>query len=139
MDAPEEPVDFADTNAKLIVLEALCYDLDVLQPYAGAAHEEAEDEDEEVEGLGRLAREYYDDLDVLPSHLALVTSITVDGDLQIYGDVDPDWSGDDDRHDPLTWSDITELPALETVWTSAPLPAHVDTALRARGVVVETS
>lgn len=111
----------------------------VLEPYAGAAHEDAEDEDEVVEGSGQLAREYYEDLEVLPSQLALVTQLTVDGDLQIYGDVDPDWSGDDDRHDPLTWSDIVELPALETVWTSAPLPAHVDAELRAKGVTIETT
>jgi len=139
MEQPEEPYDFADPNAKLIVLEALCYELDVLEPFAGAGHEDPEDEDEVVEGIGQLAHEYYQDLEVLPSQLALVTQLTVDGDLQIYGDVDPEWDGDDDRHDPLTWSDITDLPALETVWTSTPLPSHVDTELRAKGVTIETT
>ena len=134
-----EPYDFVDFNAKLLVLDVLCYELDVLEPWSGASHEDAEDEDEVVEGIGQLAREYYQDLEVLPSQLALVTQLTVDGHLQIHGDVDPGWDGDDDRHDPLTWSDITDLPALETVWTSTPLPSHVDTELRAKGVTIETT
>lgn len=74
----------------------------------------------------------------MPSHLQPVTTLTVDGTLEIYQDVHPDWDGDDDRYDPLTWSDIVDLPALEAVWTVAPLPAHVDAELRAKGVTIES-
>lgn len=134
----EEPYEFADFNAKLIVLETLCYELDVLEPYRGADEDVAEDEDA-VGGQVALAREYYDDLEVMPSHLQLVTTLTIDGTGEIYQDLHPEWDGEDDRYDPVVWSDIVELPALETVWTAAPLPPHVDADLRAKGVSVETS
>ncbi|KQO65141.1 DUF6892 domain-containing protein [Curtobacterium sp. Leaf261] len=133
----EEPYDFADFNAKLLVLEALCYDLDVLVPYTGGA-EDGDEEGDAVEGQDALAREYYASLDVMPAQLELVTTLTIDGTLEIYQDVHPDWDGDDDRYDPQTWSDIVDLPALEAVWTVAPLPAHVDAELRAKGVTIET-
>jgi hypothetical protein len=131
----EEPVDFADFNAKLLVLDVLCYDLDVLEPYD---RDEFDVEDEDIEGQDSAAREFYDDLDLFPSQLSLVTEISVDPELEIYQDVHPGWEGSDDRYDPQNWEDIVELPALETVYIAAPLPAHVEQAFRARGVSVET-
>lgn len=133
----EEPYDFADFNAKLLVLDVLCYDLDVLDPYEPDEYDENE-ESEDVEGQDAAARDYYEDLDVLPSQLALITELTVDGTLEIFQDVHPGWEGEDDRYDPQNWDDIIALPALETVYVAAPLPAHVDQALRERGVSVET-
>ncbi len=88
----EEPVEFADFNAKLLVLDVLCYDLDVLEPYDGDDAGETDD-DLDVDGQDDRAREYYDDLDVLPSHLALVTQLTVDSDLEVLQDVHPGWDG----------------------------------------------
>ncbi len=99
----EEPVEFADFNAKLLVLDVLCYDLDVLEPYDGDADDESE-EDLDVEGQDDRAREYYDDLDLLPSHLDLVTELTVDADLEVLQDVHPGWDGSDDRYDPQNWT-----------------------------------
>jgi hypothetical protein len=136
----EEPHEFADFNAKLIVLETLCYELDVLEPYPGAADDDVVQDDEDTPGgQDALAREYYDDLDVMPAHLQLVTTLTIDGTGEVYQDLHPDWDGEDDRYDPVVWSDIVDLPALETVWTTAPLPSHVDADLRAKGVTIETS
>jgi len=134
----EEPVEFADFNAKLLVLDVLCYDLDVLEPYDAEDQDEG-DEDLDVEGQDDRAREYYDDLDLLPSHLALVTEITVDSDLEVLQDVHPGWDGSDDRYDPQNWDDLLDLPSLETVYAAVPLPAHVVERLAAKGVEVQSA
>ncbi len=136
-DTTEEPVEFADFNAKLLVLDVLCYDLDVLEPYDGDEDEDA-GEDLDVEGQDDRAREYYDDLDLLPSHLALVTELTVDSDLEVAGRP-PGWDGSDDRYDPQNWDDVLDLPALTTVYAAAPLPAHVTERLAAKGVEVRSA
>jgi hypothetical protein len=134
----EEPVEFADFNAKLIVLDVLCYDLAVLEPYDGESDDET-DEDVDVEGQDDRAREYYDDLEVLPSHLSLVTELTVDADLEILQDVHPGWDGSDDRFDPQNWDDLLDLPALAVVYAAAPLPSHVSDALAAKDVDVQSA
>ncbi|WIB61478.1 hypothetical protein DEJ13_06510 [Curtobacterium sp. MCLR17_007] len=134
----EEPIEFADFNAKLLVLDVLCYDLDVLEPYDADSADES-DEDIDVEGQDDRAREYYDDLDLLPSHLSLVTELTVDSDLQVLQDVHPGWEGTDDRFDPQNWDDVLELPALRTVYVATRLPAHVAEALAAKGVDVQSA
>ncbi|MFK4483260.1 DUF6892 domain-containing protein [Curtobacterium sp. AB7] len=129
----EEPVEFADFNAKLLVLDVLCYDLDVLDPYDPETADETE-EDLDVDGQDDRAREYYDDLELLPSHLSLVTELSVDTELEVLQDVHPGWEGSDDRFDPQNWDDVLDLPALRTVYAAAPLPAHVAEALGAKGV-----
>jgi len=134
----EEPVEFADFNAKLLVLDVLCYDLGVLEPYEGEDEDEA-DEDRDLEGQDDRARQYYDELDLLPSHLALVTELTVDSELEVLQDVHPGWEGSDDRFDPQNWDDLLELPALTTVFAAAPLPAHVTDALESKGVEVRSA
>lgn len=134
----EEPVEFADFNAKLLVLDVLCYDLDVLDPYDPDAEDET-DEDLDVDGQDDRAREYYDDLDLLPSHLSLVTEITVDSELEVLRDVHPGWDGSDDRFDPQNWDDLLDLPELRTVYAAAPLPAHVAERLAAKGVEVRSA
>ncbi|WP_144759640.1 DUF6892 domain-containing protein [Curtobacterium sp. 9128] len=134
----EEPVEFADFNAKLLVLDVLCYDLDVIEPYDGDTADES-DEDLDVEGQDDRAREYYDDLELLPSQLALVTEITVDPDLEILQDLHPGWDGSDDRYDPQNWDDVLDLPALATVFTTTRLPAHVAEALTAKGIEVQSA
>lgn len=134
----EEAVEFADFNAKLLVLDVLCYDLDVLDPYDADAQDES-DEDLDVEGQDDRARAYYDDLDLLPSQLALVTELTVDSDLEVLQDVHPGWDGSDDRFDPQNWDDVLDLPALATVYAAAPLPAHVSDRLAAKGVEVRSA
>ncbi|MCJ1715381.1 hypothetical protein [Curtobacterium sp. VKM Ac-2922] len=132
----EEPIEFADFNAKLLVLDVLCYDLDVLEPYDADDADES-DEDIDVEGQDGRAREYYDDLDLLPSHLALVSELTVDSDLEVLQDVHPGWEGTDDRFDPQNWDDVVELPALRTVYVATRLPPHVAEALTAKGVDIQ--
>ncbi|ROP64092.1 DUF6892 domain-containing protein [Curtobacterium sp. PhB115] len=134
----EEPVEFADFNAKLLVLDVLCYDLDVLDPYNPEAEEET-DEDLDVDGLDDRAREYYDDLELLPSQLSLVTELTVDSDLEVLQDVHPGWDGSDDRFDPQNWDDLLELPELRTVFAAAPLPAYVSERLAEKGVEVRSA
>ncbi|ROS72197.1 hypothetical protein EDF24_3457 [Curtobacterium sp. PhB130] len=134
----EEPVEFADFNAKLLVLDVLCYDLDVIEPYDGDSADET-DEDLDVEGQDDRAREYYDDLDLLPSHLSLVTEVTVDSTLEILQDVHPGWEGSDDRYDPQNWDDVIDLPALHTVYVATRLPAHVAEALAAKGVDIQSA
>lgn len=134
----EEPIEFADFNAKLLVLDVLCYDLDVLDPYDPDAEDET-DEDLDVDGQDDRAREYYDDLDLLPSHLSLVTEITVDSDLEVLQDVHPGWDGSDDRFDPRNWDDLLDLPELRTVYAAAPLPAHVAERLATKGVEVRSA
>jgi len=134
----EEPVEFADFNARLLVLDVLCYDLDVLDPYDPETADET-DEDLDVDGQDDRAREYYDDLELLPSHLSLVTELTVDTDLEVLQDVHPGWEGSDDRFDPQNWDDVLDLPALRTVYAAAPLPAHVAEALAAKGIEVRSA
>lgn len=135
----EEPIEFADFNAKLLVLDTLCYDLDVLEPYDADDDEDEVVADEDVEGQDDRAREYYDDLDLLPSHLGLVTELTVDSDLEILQDLHPGWDGSDDRYDPQNWDDVVDLPSLRIVYAAAPLPAHVSEALTAKGVEVRSA
>lgn len=134
----EEPVEFADFNAKLLVLDVLCYDLDVLDPYDPETADET-DEDLDADGQDDRARDYYDDLELLPSHLSLVTELTVDTDLEVLQDVHPGWEGSDDRFDPQNWDDVLDLSALRTVYAAAPLPAHVAEALAAKGVEVRSA
>ncbi|PYY34976.1 MULTISPECIES: DUF6892 domain-containing protein [unclassified Curtobacterium] len=135
----EEPIEFADFNAKLLVLDVLCYDLDVIEPYDGDDDEETVVDEDDVPGQDDRARAYYDDLDLLPSQLDLVTELTVDSDLEVLQDVHPGWDGSDDRYDPQNWDDVIDLPALRIVYAAAPLPAHVSEALAAKGVDVRSA
>lgn len=125
---------FTDLNAKLLVLEQLCYGLGLLPPYQGPS---APGDGYDPEEVDEAALAYYRDLPIPEELAARVREVLFDGGLAVQHDVVPYWDGEDDFFDVRDWGDIARLPALETVTSVGPLPPAARRLLRSRGVVVD--
>ncbi|NBM20080.1 DUF6892 domain-containing protein [Streptomyces sp. GC420] len=119
-----------DFNAKLVVLETLCHDLEILPAYMPES-------DPEWDRIDESALAYYRALVIPDEALAQVTALTFDGGLQIYQDIWPGWDGEDDYFGIRDHAPLAGLPALHTVWTPDPLPAEVRALYTDRGITIE--
>lgn len=125
-----------DFNSRLLVLEELCYGLELLPPYERPEPSEpagAEPWNERDEA----ACAYYRGLEITPEMLAQVKHLLWDGGNSVFLDVAPFWDGEDDRFDIEDWSEIAALPALEVMESVNPLPPAAKRLLQERGVTVD--
>ncbi|MDT0266609.1 hypothetical protein RM844_09915 [Streptomyces sp. DSM 44915] len=135
-DATAPHHDVADFNARLLILEELCFRLKLLPPYPGPSPRDDEDADWDPDATDEAAYAYYRDLPIPTAAAARVESLVLDGGNRTMLDVAPFWDGEDDRFDIRDWSDIARLPNLRQLATAGPLPREHRRLLRAHGVIV---
>lgn len=132
-------IQFTDFNFKLLVLQDLMYDQELVEPFDLSAHAEENGIDledhlgEPIEG----AREFYEAYEVTPELAAKVTELVWDGGNDIFHDVVFQWDGEDDYFDVKTVIDALQLPNLESVTLMSLDGVNGIDELQAAGVEVE--
>ncbi|MUL41765.1 hypothetical protein FZ103_11360 [Streptomonospora sp. PA3] len=122
---------FTDLNAKLFVLEELCYGQGLLPPYESPHTPPDEPE------YDPAAADYYRRLEIPEEAAASITELAIDYGLQVQLDIRPLWHGEDDAFEVTAWDELARLPALRLVRAAA-LPDAGRAAFRSRGVFVDT-
>ncbi|MFC5291354.1 DUF6892 domain-containing protein [Actinokineospora guangxiensis] len=141
---------FRDFNFKLLVIDKLMYQDDVIQPpfrIADVLHAKGATGDlfkylHEQDLLYTVldeARRHFTDLEITPEQLASVDELITDGGLEIYHQCSPFWDGEDDLFDVTSLDDLALLPNLRVIhggdeaMMAAPDAANT---LKARGIAV---
>ncbi|GLY39755.1 hypothetical protein Amsp01_057780 [Amycolatopsis sp. NBRC 101858] len=132
---------FRDFNFKLVVVEKLMYQDEVLTPAfrfadvvpGGDAWQYAYDR-----GLAYQvqpeARAYFEALEISPELLATVDELLLDGGLQVYQECAPVWDGEDDLFDITSLADLALVPGLRRVVNSEFLGPELRAELTSRGI-----
>lgn len=114
-----EKINFADFNFKLLVIEELMYNQEVLTPkfdvyeFARLYDKRKIDIDEEgYEPIAEVA-EYFKNLEVDKALALLVTELYQDGGNHVYLAICPFWDGEDDLFDIDTYKDTEHFPNLK--------------------------
>lgn len=135
-------VEFADLNFKLLVLQHLMYDQQLLQP-AFDVEEFLErhvdrDVDLDEEGYAPIPEvlDYFRQYPVPRDLLGEVTTLTMDGGNDIYLQIAPRWDGEDEVFDIEDFSDAALLPNLGSLTVGDPDDETLE-PLRARGVTID--
>ncbi|MFG2987105.1 DUF6892 domain-containing protein [Streptomyces sp. NPDC048258] len=121
--AVSRPAVFKDFNFKLLVIEKLMYQDQVLTPVFSI------DELMEARGIGDVqshvfdndlaftvldeSRTFFEELAISEELLAGVDELLVDGGNQIYYECSPVWDGEDDLFDVQSLDDLALLPNLK--------------------------
>lgn len=119
--ATSDAAEFADLNFKLLVVQALMYDTDLLAPRFSLDDflEEfsGRDIDIEVEGHAPIpeALSYFEALPVPQALLAKVDEIYQDGGNEIYAQIAPLWGGEDQAFDIADFRDVDLMPNLRSI------------------------
>ena len=138
----KDALHFEHLNFKLAVIQVLMYDLEVLEPYFDlydfADQYRGKPIDTESESVIRPVLNFFKKLPI-PAHLAeKVETITMDGGNEIYGQLCPQWDGEDDRFDidEVTLEDIRQFPNLKRILLMSE-SSKVKAVFEAAGIVVE--
>lgn len=141
---PASARQFEDLNFKLLVIQNLMYDEEILQPRFElddfVKHYTAREIMVRKEGYELIpeVRDYFDALLIPPQLLAQVEDLYFDGGAQIYSQLFPYWDGECDIFDPASVADIRLLPNLKRM-SDMPdrfIEQHAAT-LRERGIEVD--
>lgn len=137
-----DAVEFHDFNFKLLVIQALMYDAELLTPRFNVHEFVDQHADRDID----LGAEGYDPIPEVLAHfrelqiprslLAEVTDIYQDGGNEIYMQIAPLWSGEEDVFDVADMSDVAMLPNL-TSMTLLTADDEMIAALEARGINAE--
>ncbi|MCH1882531.1 hypothetical protein [Agrococcus sp. ARC_14] len=137
-----EAAEFADLNFKLLVLQSLMYETELLTP-AFSLHDfvaEHSDREFDVDAEGHAPiPEVLAHFAALPVPRALLTEITEleqDGGNEIYMQIAPLWDGEDDVFDVADFADVDLLPKLRSMTLIGVDEATLDT-LRTKGIDAE--
>jgi hypothetical protein len=132
---------FRDFNFKLVVVEKLMYEDQVLTPPfrfadlvpGGDAWQYAYDR-----GLAyRIqpeARAYFEALEISPELLATVDELVLDGGLRVYQECAPVWDGEDDLFDITSLADLALVPRLRRVVNAEFLGPDLRAHLASHGI-----
>lgn len=110
---------FSDFNFKLLVIEELMYNQELLKPkfdlYEFAEIYDKRKIDIEEEGYAMIpeAVEYFRNLPVSEELAGKVTELYQDGGNDIYGEIFPFWDGEDDTFDIKSYEDVKHFPNLK--------------------------
>lgn len=95
----EETLEFDNFNFKLAIIQVLMYDLEVLTPYFDifdfAEQYEGEEIDTESMDPIQQAMDFFEKLPIPKSLAEKVEKIDMDGGNEIYGNIIPQWDGED--------------------------------------------
>jgi hypothetical protein len=141
---------FRDFNLKLLVIEKLMYEDELLTPQFRIADRMRERGVTDVQGWAfdndlaftvlDESRAYFEGLEIGDDMLTQVETLCVDGGLEVYQECAPVWDGEDDLFDVRSLDDLALLPNLtridgaDSAILSVPDAAEL---LAARGVTVD--
>ncbi|MEV0650629.1 hypothetical protein AB0I28_35790 [Phytomonospora sp. NPDC050363] len=137
-----DAVEFKDLNFKLLVVQDLMYDKGLLEPafdlgefIDGFADR---DIDADTEGHAPIpeALAYFAELPVPRAMLSEVVALEQDGGNDVYLQIAPLWSGEDDSFDVTDFSDVELLPNLRSM-TLTGVDEETLESLRKRGIEAE--
>ncbi|WP_290060717.1 DUF6892 domain-containing protein [Amycolatopsis solani] len=135
---------FQDFNFKLVVVEKLMYDDEVLAPPFRIADVLPSDDPWQYaydRGLAYQvlpeARAYFSALEIAPALLATVDELVMDGGLRVYQECAPVWDGEDALFDIGSLADLALLPNLRRVLGSEFLGRELQAELAARGIAAD--
>ncbi|MEU0797969.1 hypothetical protein ABZ342_48555 [Amycolatopsis sp. NPDC005961] len=132
---------FRDFNFKLVVVEKLMYDDQVLTPAfrfadlvpGGDAWQYAYDRGSAYQ-VQPEARAYFEALEISPGLLATVDELLLDGGLRVYQECAPVWDGEDDLFDITSLTDLALVPNLRRVVNSEFLGPRLRAELAPHGI-----
>jgi hypothetical protein len=131
---------FRDFNFKLVVVEKLMYEDQVLTPAFRFADLVPGDAWQYVYDRGLAyqvqpeARAYFEALEISPDLLATVDELVLDGGLQVYHECAPVWDGEDDLFDITSLADLALVPSLRRVVNSEFLGPDLRAQLASHGI-----
>lgn len=137
-----ETIEFADFNFKLTVIEVLMYDKELLKPkfdvYEFAELYNKREIDIDKEGYNPIPEviEYFQALKIDKKLAEQVTEIYQDGGNNIYLNIIPLWSGEDDFFDIQSYEDIRHFPNLKKMILMGVEQKTLD-ELKAQGINAE--
>ena len=114
-----EKIEFADFNFKLLIIEELMYNKELLQPkfdvYEFAEIKEIEGFSVVEGGYEPISEvvEYFKALEIDKNLAEQVTEIYQDGGNEIYMNIAPQWDGEDDTFNIQSFEDIKHFPNLK--------------------------
>lgn len=112
----EETLEFKDFNFKLMVIQELMYEQNLLEPKFDieAFAEQCKDEiDLQSEEPIDEAVKYFKKLPIPKSMAERITALNVDGGNEIYAEVSPGWDGEDDWYVVKKGTDALQFPNLK--------------------------
>jgi hypothetical protein len=127
---------FKDINFKLMVINVLMYEKNILKPKFDRkkfATSHGIDSWEEIDMLEVPAvLNYFEGLEISAADLAKVEEINQDGGDSIYMELAPaDWGGEDDRYCVRSAQDLTLLPNLKKITLLQPFDENLVEKLNA--------
>src|SRR5690554_2553518 len=134
---------FSDFNFKLLVIEELMYNQELLKPkfdlYEFAEIYDKRKIDIEEEGYAMIpeAVEYFRNLPVSEELAGKVTELYQDGGNDIYGEIFPFWDGEDDTFDIKSYEDVKHFPNLKKMVLFCDDEKTLN-ELRAKGIEAQT-
>ncbi|MGZ0149213.1 DUF6892 domain-containing protein [Kribbella sp. WER1] len=138
------PLVFTDLNLKLAVIDELMYQQEVVEPKFSLAEflrwYEGREIDLAAEGGAPVpeALAWFERLEIDATLAGRVRNLVVDAGNEIYGQIAPQWDGEDDTFDIGSWDDLALLPNLEQIdFVSLTPDAETLRALRGRGLDIE--
>jgi len=131
---------FSDLNFKLLVIDELMYNQEVLEPQFDLpdwSDEHDIDLEEHLDETIDGALGWFEELDI-PAELAnKVEVLEWDGGLEVFANIVFNWSGEDERIDIRTLADADQFPKLTSIIVPTLEGVEGVEELRARGVEVE--
>lgn len=114
-----KPAVFTDFNFKLMVVQSLMYDKELLLPkfdvWEFAKNYKARKIDVEDEGYDMIpeVKQYFEDLEIPKILLEEIDELN--GGMSVYQEISPLWGGEDDYYDVMSVKDAKQLPNLKKV------------------------
>jgi len=138
----ENPIHFSDFNFKLMIIEELMYNKELIKPkfdifeFVKLYEKRAIDLDEEGYEPIPEAVEYFKQLTIDKKLAKEVTEVYQDGGNDIYMNIIPYWDGEDDTFNVRSFEDIKHFPNLKKMTLLCNDP-KVFEELRAKGIDAE--
>jgi len=134
---------FKDFNFKLLIIEVLMYDKELITP-AFDAYEFAKNHtnrkiDIDQEGYQVIPefKQYFEELQIPASLAGEVTELYQDGGNAVYLEIIPFWDGEDNVFDLATAEDAAQFPKLDSVTLFSEEGGSVESEFLALGIDVE--
>ncbi|EMD26524.1 DUF6892 domain-containing protein [Amycolatopsis azurea] len=131
-----QPIQFADPNFKLAVVQELMYNQDLLPRFTlreYAAEQGFTYDGGSVEAVPE-ALAYFEALEVPAGLAEKVTEIEMDGGNEIYLEIAPNWDGEDGTFDVDEFADVAHFPNLTSMTLLYTGNEEALKTLRARGI-----
>lgn len=140
-----EHLEFEHFNFKLAIIQELMYEQGILTPqfdvydFCEAEYPDIDPDDFYEEPIPEV-QQYFEELNIPKEYASKVTSLFFDGGNEIYGQLIPQWDGEDDQFDLLSLSEkeLDQFPNLKTIdGTIFPFSDEVRALFKSKGIDIE--